>query len=65
MHDWVTESSGNAAEHNLDLSLGNSSSKGNNSQAFGNYNTNVVTDQHMAPESNWRNGGIRPKVSVI
>ncbi|XP_050906792.1 floral homeotic protein APETALA 2 isoform X1 [Lathyrus oleraceus] len=56
-----TESSGNAAEHNLDLSLGNSSSKGNNSQAFGNYNTNVVTDQHMAPESNWRNGGIRPK----
>lgn len=65
MHDRVTESPGNAAEHNLDLSLGNSSSKGINSQTFGNYNTNVVTDQHMAHESNWRNGGIRPKVSTI
>ncbi|AES94650.1 putative transcription factor AP2-EREBP family [Medicago truncatula] len=57
-----SESSGNAADHNLDLSLGNSSSKcSNNNQAFGNHNTNATTDQYMAPESNWRNGGIRPK----
>ncbi|CAJ2646156.1 floral homeotic protein APETALA 2 isoform X2 [Trifolium pratense] len=49
------------ANHNLDLSLGSSSSKGSNNQAFGNHNTNAATDQYMAPESNWRNGGIRPK----
>ncbi|XP_004511904.1 floral homeotic protein APETALA 2-like isoform X3 [Cicer arietinum] len=62
-----TESPSNAADHNLDLSLGNSSSKCSNSlQAFGNYNTNAITtDQHMAPESNWRNGGIKPKAVNI
>jgi len=61
----MTKSSGNAADHNLDLSLGNSSSKCSNNQAFGNHNTNSTTDQYMAPESNWRNGGIRPKVNVM
>ncbi|GAU26048.1 hypothetical protein TSUD_225100 [Trifolium subterraneum] len=57
-----SESSGNAtANHNLDLSLGSSSSKSSNNQAFGNHNTNAATDQYMAPEANWRNGGIKPK----
>ncbi|WJX60718.1 AP-2 complex subunit beta, variant 2 [Trifolium repens] len=57
-----SESSGHAtADHNLDLSLGSSSSKCKNNQAIGNHNTNVATDQYMAPEPNWRNGGIRPK----
>ncbi|KAJ1421731.1 Floral homeotic protein APETALA 2 [Sesbania bispinosa] len=52
------ESSGKAADHYLDLSLGKSSSKHNsNSQALG----NASTDQHMVPESNWRNGGSKSK----
>ena len=62
----MAESSGGvAADHNLDLSLGNSSSKHNNSQTSGNHFANSATDQHMPPESNWRNGGSKPKVHVI
>ena len=44
----MAESSGGvAADHNLDLSLGNSSSKHNNSQTSGNHFANSATDQHM------------------
>ncbi|KAG4973210.1 hypothetical protein JHK82_030146 [Glycine max] len=61
-----SESSGGvAADHNLDLSLGNSSSKHNNSQTSGNHFANSATDQHMPPESNWRNGGSKPKLVNI
>ncbi|KAI4314985.1 hypothetical protein L6164_027839 [Bauhinia variegata] len=61
-----SESSGNAADHNLDLSLGNSSSKHNNHHVLGNDNTrNAVMDQHMLPESNWLNGGFRPKMNLL
>uniref|UniRef100_A0A0R0HKT1 AP2/ERF domain-containing protein n=1 Tax=Glycine max TaxID=3847 RepID=A0A0R0HKT1_SOYBN len=61
-----SESSGGvAADHNLDLSLGNSSSKHNNSQTSGNHFANSATDQHMPPESNWRNGGSKPKVHLV
>lgn len=64
---WA-ESTGNnnGADHNLDLSLGNSSSKlGNiNSQTSGSDNPNAAMDHHMAPPD-WRNnGGFRPKVCV-
>ncbi|KAI4327427.1 hypothetical protein L6164_019890 [Bauhinia variegata] len=54
-----SESSGNAAEHNLDLSLGNSSSKHSNHLALGNDNNtpNAVMDQH--------NGGFRPKMKLL
>lgn len=67
----MAESSGNAVAggHNLDLSLGNSSSKHSNStQApLGNHNPNAATDQqYLPPESNWRNnGGSKPKVRVV
>ncbi|CAL0312825.1 unnamed protein product [Lupinus luteus] len=50
------------ADHNLDLSLGNSSSKP------GNHIPNSSThDQHISSESNWRNGGsiIKPKLVNI
>ncbi|XP_027360835.1 floral homeotic protein APETALA 2 isoform X2 [Abrus precatorius] len=60
-----SESSGVAADHNLDLSLGNSSSKHSSSQALGNQPPNSSTDQHMALESNWRNGGSKPKLVNI
>nr|QRN75496.1 APETALA2 [Dalea cuatrecasasii] len=55
-----SDSTGNkSADHNLDLSLGNSSSKlSNNNQSFGNRTPNSSThDQHMSSESNWQNGG--------
>ncbi|XP_019421979.1 PREDICTED: floral homeotic protein APETALA 2-like [Lupinus angustifolius] len=38
-----SESSGTVADHNLDLSLGNSSSKHSNNQASGNHTPNVAT----------------------
>nr|KYP44918.1 Floral homeotic protein APETALA 2 [Cajanus cajan] len=61
--------SGNAAaDHNLDLSLGNSSSKPSNNQALGNHASNAATathDQHLPSESNWRNGGSKPKLVNI
>ncbi|KAK4262322.1 hypothetical protein QN277_027896 [Acacia crassicarpa] len=64
-----SESSGNAADHNLDLSLGNSSSKqGSNSQALGNDAHNNGMDHHqMASESSWRNNGglLRPKLTLL
>jgi len=59
------ESTGNGADHNLDLSLGNSSSKGGSNQALGNHHhgsNGGNHDQQGAPESNWRNGGSKPKV---
>ncbi|KAE9614294.1 putative transcription factor AP2-EREBP family [Lupinus albus] len=49
-----SESTGttNTSDHNLDLSLGNSSSK------LSNHIPNTSThDQHISSESNWRNGG--------
>nr|ACJ61491.1 apetal2-like protein [Glycine max] len=61
-----SESTGNAPDHNLDLSLGNSTSNPGNDQALGNQAPNAVThDQHMPSESNWRNGGIKPKLVNI
>lgn len=69
LHFWAAESgSNNAADHNLDLSLGNSSSKPvNNSQAFGNHHTTNAAnhDQHVSSDPNWRNGGNKPKVRFI
>ncbi|KAL3039251.1 hypothetical protein AAZX31_01G175400 [Glycine max] len=60
------ESSGGvAADHNLDLSLGNLISKHSNSQSSRNHFPNSATDQHMPPESNWQSGGSKPKVHVI
>lgn len=64
----TTESSGNAADHNLDLSLGNSSSK-QNSVAMGNDNYNAAMEQRLASMApfeagdHWGNHGglIRPK----
>lgn len=66
---YFVESSGNAtADHNLDLSLGNSNSKhGSNLGLRNNDNHNVATGQHSAPmrfEANWRNGGLMPKVHL-
>lgn len=61
-----SESSGNAADHNLDLSLGNSGSK-QNSVGFSNDRQNAGMDQQSAPmafEADWRNRGIRPKVHI-
>ncbi|XP_020218153.1 floral homeotic protein APETALA 2 isoform X2 [Cajanus cajan] len=55
-----SESSGVAVDHNLDLSLGNSSSI-----TSGNHFPNAATDQHMPPESNWRNAGSKPKLVNI
>lgn len=56
-----SESSGSAADHNLDLSLGNSSSKQGNSLALGNDH-----HHHMASEFSWRNnGGFRPKLTLL
>lgn len=59
----ATESSGNAGDHNLDLSLGNSNSK-QSSLTLGNDASNATTGQHSAPmpfEADWRNRGFRPK----
>ncbi|KAH1118814.1 hypothetical protein GLYMA_17G170300v4 [Glycine max] len=62
----TAESTGNAPDHNLDLSLGNATSKPGNNQALGNHATNAVThDQHLPSESNWRNGGNKPKLVNI
>ncbi|MED6221983.1 AP-2 complex subunit beta, variant 3 [Stylosanthes scabra] len=64
-----SESRGNATDHNLDLSLGNSSFKSsNNNRAMGNHTTNVQDhhqQQHMLSESNWRNGASKPKLVNI
>ncbi|KAL1333181.1 hypothetical protein HN51_061930 [Arachis hypogaea] len=63
-----SEPTGNAADHNLDLSLGNSSFKSsNNSRALGNHTTNVQDhpQQLMPSESNWRNGASKPKLVNI
>lgn len=63
----MAESSGKPADHNLDLSLGNSgSNKHSNGQALGNHAPNTANDQHLPPpESQWRNGGNKAKVSMI
>ncbi|XP_061949803.1 floral homeotic protein APETALA 2-like isoform X2 [Populus nigra] len=56
-------SNGNAADHNLDLSLGNPASK-QNSIEFGQDRHNVAMEQHSATmpfEPNWQNRGLRPK----
>ncbi|KAK7367557.1 hypothetical protein VNO80_09571 [Phaseolus coccineus] len=60
-----SESSGVAADHNLDLSLGNSGSKHGNGQISGNHFPNSATDQPIPPESNWRNGGSKPKAHLV
>ncbi|XVF59379.1 hypothetical protein PTKIN_Ptkin07bG0271000 [Pterospermum kingtungense] len=54
------ETSGSAGDHNLDLSLGNSTSKQSNSE-FGADKQNVIGDQHsLPPEADWRYRGFRP-----
>ena len=56
------ESSGNAADHSLDLSLGNPASK-QNSVEFGEDRHDVAMDPATMPfEPNWQNQGLRPKV---
>lgn len=66
------ESSGSAGDHNLDLSLGNSSSKqGNNRETLRNNDApNSGTDHHhqqMVSDSGWRNNGglFRPKLTLM
>ncbi|KAL5556959.1 hypothetical protein UlMin_039195 [Ulmus minor] len=64
-----TESSANiAGDHNLDLSLGNSSSKQSSSVTVGNHSHNpAINDQlfsaSMPFETDWRNPGFRPKLN--
>ncbi|KAE9597642.1 hypothetical protein Lal_00041618 [Lupinus albus] len=48
-------------DHNLDLSLGNFSSKTSNHIP----NTSSTHDQHMLSESNWRNGGNINKPKLV
>ncbi|KAJ7952833.1 Floral homeotic protein APETALA 2 [Quillaja saponaria] len=65
-----SESSGNPAEHNLDLSLGNSIPNSNHSNALtcGNDTANAAIDQLPIPlplEPDWRNGGFRPKPNLM
>ncbi|XP_014520981.1 AP2-like ethylene-responsive transcription factor TOE3 isoform X1 [Vigna radiata var. radiata] len=60
-----SDSSGVAADHNLDLSLGNLSSRRGNGQISGNHFPNSASDQHLPPASNWRNGGTKPKVHLV
>ncbi|KAF7828701.1 floral homeotic protein APETALA 2-like isoform X2 [Senna tora] len=64
-----SESSGNAADHNLDLSLGNSSSKHGNSQTLGidTHTPNTAAIDHHMPPADWRNnGGFRHnKLNVV
>ncbi|XVF61208.1 hypothetical protein PTKIN_Ptkin08bG0111700 [Pterospermum kingtungense] len=56
-------SGGNAGDHNLDLSLGNSASKQNNLD-FG-ADKNVMSDQHsLPPEANWGYQGFRSKLNL-
>lgn len=59
-------SSGNAADHNLDLSLGGSASKQNNLE-LGDDSQVVTMDQHsvgMSFEADWRSRGFRPKFNL-
>ncbi|KAF8012374.1 hypothetical protein BT93_I0506 [Corymbia citriodora subsp. variegata] len=61
-----SESSGSAADHNLDLSLGSSASKPNNLEV-GNDVQNVMVDQNsssMPYEGDWRNRELRPKLNL-
>lgn len=58
---YAAEPASSGSDHNLDLSLGNSSSKHmNNTQSFGNNTSNVANHD----QSNWQNGGNinKPKV---
>ncbi|KAJ6919617.1 hypothetical protein NC651_013533 [Populus alba x Populus x berolinensis] len=60
------ESSGNAAAHNLDLSLGNPGSK-QGSIEFGQDRHNAAMEQlpaAMPLEPNWQNRGFRPKLDL-
>ncbi|QDP16876.2 hypothetical protein Tsubulata_060001 [Turnera subulata] len=60
------EVSGNAADHNLDLSLGNPAAKPNSGE-FVNHRQNAAMDQHsatMAFQADWQNQGFRPKTTL-
>ncbi|KAJ6682000.1 AP2 DOMAIN TRANSCRIPTION FACTOR [Salix koriyanagi] len=60
------ESSGNAAAHNLDLSLGNPASK-QSSIEFGQDRHNAAMEQlsaTMSFEPSWQNRGFRPKLNL-
>ncbi|XP_022751256.1 floral homeotic protein APETALA 2-like isoform X2 [Durio zibethinus] len=62
IYDNEFNSGGNAGGHNLDLSLGNSTSKQSNPE-FGADRQNAVGDQHsLPPEADWRYRGFRPKL---
>ncbi|XP_045832171.1 floral homeotic protein APETALA 2 isoform X1 [Trifolium pratense] len=51
-------------DHNLDLSLGNSTSKSmNNAQTYGNHISNVAN--HASDQSNWHNGGNINKPKLV
>ncbi|XWS45240.1 hypothetical protein CRYUN_Cryun15aG0119300 [Craigia yunnanensis] len=57
------ETSGNAGDHNLDLSLGNSTSNQNNPE-FGADRQNAIGDQHSLPsEADWYRG-FWPKLNL-
>ncbi|CAI8609292.1 unnamed protein product [Vicia faba] len=56
------EPASSGGDHNLDLSLGNSSSKHmNNSQAFGSHTSNIANHD----QSNWQNGGNINKPKLV
>ncbi|OMP01956.1 hypothetical protein COLO4_11450 [Corchorus olitorius] len=61
LNSGETSSNNNAGDHNLDLSLGNSTSKQNNLE-FGSDRQNAMVNQHsLPPEADWRyRGFIRP-----
>ncbi|KAK6924028.1 AP2/ERF domain [Dillenia turbinata] len=59
---FIVESSGDAGEHNLDLSLGSSTSKHQNNLDLGDDNRPSANQ----PESDWRkHGTFRPKASIL
>lgn len=67
---YFVESSGNAdADHNLDLSLGNSNPKhGSNLRLRDNGNHNAATGPHSTPlqsEADWQSRGLVPKVDHL
>ncbi|KAI5418049.1 floral homeotic protein APETALA 2 isoform X1 [Lathyrus oleraceus] len=58
----TAEPASSGSDHNLDLSLGNSSSKHmNNTQSFGNNTSNVANHD----QSNWQNGGNINKPKLV
>ncbi|OMO56628.1 hypothetical protein CCACVL1_26406 [Corchorus capsularis] len=60
LNSETSSNNNNAGDHNLDLSLGNSTSKQNNLE-FGSDRQNAMVNQHsLPPEVDWRYRGFRP-----